>query len=92
MVARCADRSTLIEAIWTLRPNIAILDISMRGIGRREIHSIANARMHVREATRVVLFAATAQDGELIALTVAGAYGFITKKTPSSKFGVVGIG
>jgi two-component system, NarL family, nitrate/nitrite response regulator NarL len=75
VVARCADKKTLIEAIRIFTPDIAIVDISMPGIGLREIHSIANPK----RSTRVVLFTAFGKEDELVALAEAGAYGFIAK-------------
>jgi two-component system, NarL family, nitrate/nitrite response regulator NarL len=75
VVARCTDKKTLIEAIRIFTPDIAIVDISMPGIGSREIHSIANSK----RSTRVVLFTASAKEDELVALAAAGAYGFIAK-------------
>jgi two-component system nitrate/nitrite response regulator NarL len=78
VVARCTDRNTLIAAMRIFTPDIVILDISMPGIGWREIHSIANSKSLVTRSTRVVLFAASGED-ELIAFAAAGAHGFIAK-------------
>jgi two-component system nitrate/nitrite response regulator NarL len=71
VVARCTDKKTLIEAIRIFTPDIVILDISMPGIGLREIQSIANSR--------VVLFTRSAKEDELVAWAAAGAYGSIAK-------------
>jgi len=79
VVARCTDKETLIEAIRIFMPDIAILDISMPGIGWREIHSIANSKSLGMRSTRVVLFTAPAAEDKLVTLATAGAYGFIAK-------------
>ena len=79
VVARCTDKETLIEAIRIFMPDIAILDISMPGIGWREIHSIANSKSLGMRSTRVVLFTASAEEDKLVTLATAGAYGFIAK-------------
>jgi len=60
-------------------PDIVILDISMPGIGLREIQSIANSRGFVTRCTRLVLFTGSAKEDELVAWAAAGAYGFIAK-------------
>jgi DNA-binding NarL/FixJ family response regulator len=78
VVARCTDSNTLIAAMRIFTPDIVILDISMPGIGWREIYSIANSKSLVPRSTRVVLFAAS-EDDEMVALAAAGAHGFITK-------------
>jgi len=79
VVARCTDKETLIDAIRIFMPDIAILDISMPGIGWREIHSIANSKSLGMRSTRVVLFTASAEEDKLVTLATAGAYGFIAK-------------
>ena len=78
IVARSTDRNSLIEATRIFTPDIVILDISMPGIGWREIYSIANSKSLVTRSTRVVLFAASEED-KLVALAAAGAHGFIAK-------------
>jgi two-component system, NarL family, nitrate/nitrite response regulator NarL len=77
VVARCTERNTLIEAMRIFVPDIVILDISMPGIGWREIHSIANSKG--TRSARVVVFTASAEEDEMVALAAAGAYGFIAK-------------
>ena len=79
VVARCTDRNSLIEAMRIFTPDIAILDISMPGIGGREIHSIANSKSRFTRSTRVVLFTASVEKDKLVELAAAGAYGFIAK-------------
>src|SRR6266446_5208591 len=76
VVACCSDGLSCIEAIRSLVPDIAILDISMPGLTGLEILTIANSE---RLSTRLVFFTATVQDRELVMSTVAGAYGVILK-------------
>jgi two-component system, NarL family, nitrate/nitrite response regulator NarL len=59
-----------------LRPDIAILDISMPGLTGLEILSIVNSEGF---STRVVFFTASVEDRELVMSAAAGAYGVILK-------------
>jgi two-component system nitrate/nitrite response regulator NarL len=74
IVACCSDGTSCIEAIRSLRPDIAILDISMPGLTGLEILSIVNSEVF---STRVVFFTASVEDRELV--MSAAAYGIILK-------------
>jgi two-component system, NarL family, nitrate/nitrite response regulator NarL len=74
IVACCSDGISCVEAIRCLRPDIAILDISMPGLTGLEILSIVNSEGF---STRVVFFTATVEDRELV--MSATAYGIILK-------------
>jgi two-component system nitrate/nitrite response regulator NarL len=74
IVACCSDGISCVEAIRSLRPDIAILDISMPGLTGLEILSIVNSEGF---STRVVFFTATVEDRELV--MSATAYGIILK-------------
>jgi two-component system nitrate/nitrite response regulator NarL len=76
LVACCSDGMSCIQAIRSLRPDIAILDISMRGPTGLEILGIVNSEGF---STRVVFFSASVEDSELVKLAAAGAYGVILK-------------
>jgi len=76
VVASCSDGRSCIEAIRNLLPDIAILDISMPGLTGLEILTIANSESL---STRLVFFAASIEDRELVMLAAAGAYGIIPK-------------
>jgi two-component system nitrate/nitrite response regulator NarL len=76
LVACCSDGMSCIEAIRSLRPDIAILDISMPGLTGLEILSIVNCEGF---STRVVFFTASVEDSELVNSAAAGAYGVILK-------------
>src|SRR5713101_1414866 len=76
VVACCSDGLSCIEAIRSLVPDIAILDISMPGLTGLEILTIANSE---GLSTRLVFFTASVQDRELVISAEAGAYGVILK-------------
>src|SRR5260370_33790604 len=76
VVASCTDGTHCIQAIRSLAPDIAIIDIAMPGLTGLEILAIAN-----RESlsTRLVVFTASVEDRELAISAEAGAYGVIPK-------------
>jgi RNA polymerase sigma factor (sigma-70 family) len=76
IVACCSDRASCIQAIRSLRPDIALIDISMSGLTVLEILSVVNSGGH---STRVIFFAKSVGDCELIKPAAAGAYGVILK-------------
>jgi two-component system nitrate/nitrite response regulator NarL len=76
VVACCSDGPSCIEAIRSLVPDIAILDISIPYLTGLEILAIANSE---RLSTRLVIFTASVEDRELVTSAVAGAYGVILK-------------
>jgi DNA-binding NarL/FixJ family response regulator len=76
IVACCSDGMSCIEAIRNLRPDIAVLDISMPGLSGLEFLSIVNSE---GLSTRVVFFTASIEDSELAKSAAAGAYGVILK-------------
>jgi two-component system nitrate/nitrite response regulator NarL len=65
-----------IEAIRSLVPDIAVLDISLPGLTGLEILTIANSESL---STRLVFFTASVEDRELVISAAAGAYGVILK-------------
>ena len=76
VVACCSDGTDCIEAIRSLVPDIAILDISLPGLTGLEILTIAKSESL---PTRLVFFTASVEDRELIVSAAAGAYGVILK-------------
>jgi two-component system, NarL family, nitrate/nitrite response regulator NarL len=76
VVARCVDGAACIEAIRSLAPDIAILDIAMPDISREEILGIANSKSL---ATRLVFFTTFVEDRDLMMLAEAGACDVISK-------------
>ena len=76
VVASCSDGTDCIEAIRSLAPDIAIIDISMPGLTGLEILAIANSESL---STRLVFFTASVEDREVVISAAAGAYGVILK-------------
>src|SRR5258707_3840967 len=76
VVASCSNGTGCIQAIRSLAPDIAILDISLPGLTGLEILSIANSE---GLSTRLVFFTASVEDRELVISAAAGAYGVILK-------------
>jgi two-component system, NarL family, nitrate/nitrite response regulator NarL len=76
IVARCSDGTSCMEAIRSLTPDIAILDISMPGLTGLQILSITNSESL---STRLVFFTASVEDRELVISATAGAYSVILK-------------
>jgi DNA-binding NarL/FixJ family response regulator len=76
VVASCIDGTNCIEAIRSLVPDIAILDISLPGLTGLEILGIVNSECL---STRLVFFTASVEDRELVISAAAGAYGVILK-------------
>jgi len=76
VVACRSDGPSCIQAIRSLVPDIAILDISMPGLTGLEILAIANSE---RLSTRLVFFTASVLERELVMSVAAGAYGVILK-------------
>src|SRR5947207_12037589 len=76
VVACCSDGTHCIEAIRSLVPDIALIDISMPGLTGLEILAIANSESL---STRLVFFTASIEDRELVTSAAGGAYGVILK-------------
>jgi len=71
VVACCSDGASCIEALRSLSPDIAILDVSMSGVTCLDILSIVNSE---GLSTRLVFF--TESDGKLGLLMAAAADGY----------------
>ena len=76
VVACCIDGTSCIEAMRSLMPDIAIIEISMPELTGREILAIANSE---NLATRVVFFTASIDGHELAMAAVDGGYSVILK-------------
>src|SRR5436190_13100868 len=79
VVASCTDGRKCIDAIRSLAPDIALLDLSLRGLTGLEILAIANSESL---SARLVFFTAFVEDRELVELFAAGAHGVILKDVP----------
>jgi two-component system, NarL family, nitrate/nitrite response regulator NarL len=76
VVACCGDGTSCLEGIRNLRPEIAVLDLSMSGLNGFEILAIASSE---NLPTRLVFFTAAIESDELAMAAVGGAYGVILK-------------
>ena len=76
VVASCTNGRDCIDAIRSLAPDIALLDVSLPGLTGLEILAIANSESL---STRLVFFTASVEDRELIELSAGGAHGLILK-------------
>src|SRR3954471_2616527 len=76
VVACCSDGTSCIEAIRSLVPDIALIDISMPGLTGLEILAIANSESL---STRLVFFTPSVEDRQLVISAAAGAYAVIPK-------------
>jgi two-component system, NarL family, nitrate/nitrite response regulator NarL len=76
VVACCSDGTSCIEAMRSLRPDIAIVDISISGLSGLEIMAIASSE---NLPTRLVFFTAAIESDDLAMAAVGGAYGVILK-------------
>jgi len=76
ILACCSDGMGCVEAIRSLSPDIALLDVVMPDVAGIEILAIVNSE---RLTTRLVLFAASIDDRAMMMLGAAGAYGVILK-------------
>jgi two-component system, NarL family, nitrate/nitrite response regulator NarL len=78
VAASCCDGAECLEAIRNISPDIALLDMSMPGLGGLEIlAAVASEGL----STRVVLFNTSTKDPELIVGIARGAYGLILRDT-----------
>jgi len=72
VVARCNDSASCFEAIRSVAPDIAILDMSMPDLFGQAMLDIANSGAR---AVRLVFLATSIEDRDLAVLAAAGAYG-----------------
>src|SRR5438105_15282518 len=79
VVACCSDGTSCIEAIRSLAPDIALIDISMPGLTGLEILTIANSESL---STRLVFFTASVEDRELVNSATGVACGDILIDVP----------
>jgi DNA-binding NarL/FixJ family response regulator len=79
VVARASDGTAALEAIETLRPTVAILDLVMPGLGGIEV---ARAASRSTPGTATILFTGHRESELLVEALDAGARGFILKETP----------
>jgi two-component system, NarL family, nitrate/nitrite response regulator NarL len=76
VVASCRDGAKCLQAMRSLTPDIALLDIAMPGLSGLEILVAAKSE---RLGTRLVFLTASMEERELSAAAVSGAYGVVPK-------------
>jgi two-component system, NarL family, nitrate/nitrite response regulator NarL len=77
LAASCANGPEAIDAIRTLRPELALLDVSMPGLNGLQVLETLIAE---NLPTRVCLLAASLTDREIVAAATKGASGIILKE------------
>jgi len=79
VVASCNDAASCVEAVRHFRPDIAVVDISILGLTGLGILTTASSESL---PTRLVFFAASILERELVMPTAQGVYGVISKDAP----------
>jgi two-component system nitrate/nitrite response regulator NarL len=82
VVASCTNGREAIDAVRTLKPDLALLDMRMP-----EFHGLHVLKALIAEklTTRVIFLAATLSDQEIVAANAGGAYGIIFKESAPDK-------
>ena len=77
VVASIADGSEVLEAIAALRPDVAVLDVSMPGLNGIEILKLLRNR---EDPVRVILLTAQLEDDDLLEALRLGVEGIVLKQ------------
>jgi two-component system, NarL family, nitrate/nitrite response regulator NarL len=78
LVATCANGQEALDAIRTLRPDLALLDFNMPKLNGLQV---LEALIAEKLPTRVCLLAASLTDKEIVAVTDRGAFGIVLKES-----------
>jgi two-component system nitrate/nitrite response regulator NarL len=78
LIASCTNAAEAIEAIRSLKPDLALLDMNMPGLNGLQI---LEAIVAENLPTRVSFLAASLTDKEIVAATTGGAYGIVLKES-----------
>ena len=78
LAAQCGNGAEAIDAIRTLRPGIALLDLNMPKLNGLQVLKTLNAE---KLPTRVCFLAASLTDREIVDATAEGAFGIILKES-----------
>ena len=78
IIASCTGGPEAVEAIRTLKPDLALLDMNMPSL-----HGLQVLKAVVAEnlAARIIFLAASPSDKEIVAAVAGGAYGIILKES-----------
>jgi two-component system nitrate/nitrite response regulator NarL len=82
LAASCANGQEAIEAIRTLRPDLALLDLNMPRLNGLQV---LEALIAENLPTRVCFLAASLTDREIVTATARGAFGIILKESAPDK-------
>jgi two-component system, NarL family, nitrate/nitrite response regulator NarL len=78
LVATCANGQEALDAIRTLRPDLALLDFNMPRLNGLQV---LDALIAEKLPTRVCLLAASLTDKEIVAVADRGAFGIVLKES-----------
>src|SRR5436305_10399286 len=78
VVATCSSGSDCVKVIRKLRPELALLDLSMPGLNGFEILNLVRSE-HIR--TRIILLCASPEDSDLDHAVAQGAHGILFKNS-----------
>jgi two-component system nitrate/nitrite response regulator NarL len=78
LVASCTDGVQAIDAIRTIKPDLALLDMNMP---KQNGLQVLKALVAENLPTRVIFLAASLSDKEIVAATTTGAYGIVLKES-----------
>jgi DNA-binding NarL/FixJ family response regulator len=78
LAATCANGTQALDAIRTLRPDLALLDMNMPELSGLQVLKAVSAN---NMATRVFFLTASPSDREIVAAIAGGAYGIILKES-----------
>jgi len=82
VAARCGNGEEAVNAIRTLRPDIALLDVNMPRLNGLQVLKTLNVE---RLPTRVCFLAASLTDREIVDAAAQGAFGIILKESAPDK-------
>ncbi|HWP25071.1 MAG TPA: response regulator transcription factor [Xanthobacteraceae bacterium] len=78
VVAQCRDGREALNAIRTLQPDVAMIDIGMPGLDGLDVLAAVNAE---GRSTHVLLLAATVTEGQILGAVSGGARGIVFKNS-----------
>jgi len=78
LLAKCGNGEQAIDAIRTLKPDIALLDVNMPKLNGLQVLQILNEENF---PTRVCFLAASLTDREIVDATAQGAFGLVLKES-----------
>jgi len=83
IVASCSDGPGCVEALRNLAPDLAIVDVALPGLSGLDLISVTNSE---RLQTRLVFFAASGQDRELVVASAINGHNLLSKEMAPEEF------